>query len=157
MPDIFRSSKKRTKLHSIRLPISGLCRITTRPEEREFAVDSGASVHMVSKKVFISAELETMRLSKKRRNPSRGSAETDRKHPQKKKTTKNYEENYCKMCRNGYRISKRIWWIRMFSHINTLAALLMNYQWSREQKWYRIRVCTVFFLTSRKTEIVTSA
>ena len=37
------------------------------PEEREFAVDSGASMHMVSKKDLNSAELETMRIS---RNPT---------------------------------------------------------------------------------------
>ena len=37
---------------------------TKEPEEREFAVDSGASVHMVSKKDFNSAELETMRTSR---------------------------------------------------------------------------------------------
>ena len=34
------------------------------PEEREFVVDSRASMHMVSKKDFNSAELETMRISK---------------------------------------------------------------------------------------------
>ena len=86
----------------------------------------------------------------------RGSAETE-KHKIKMKTTKNYEVNYCKMCRDGYRISKRNRWIRMFNQINTLPALLMNYQWSREQKWYWVRVSTVSFLTSRKTEIVTHA
>ena len=37
----------------------------------------------------------------------------------KMKTTKNYEVNYCKMC-------GRFWWMRMFSHINTLPTLLMN-------------------------------
>ena len=37
---------------------------TKEPEEREFVVDSGASVHMVSKKDLDSAELETMRTSK---------------------------------------------------------------------------------------------
>ena len=36
-------------------------------------------------------------------------------------------------------------------------ALLMNYQWSREQKWYQVEVSTESTLTSRKTEIVTSA
>ena len=64
------------------------------------------------------------------------------------KTTKNYEVKYCKMCRNGCRISKRIWWIRIFDHINTLPVLLMNFQWSREQKWYRVGVSTVSALTS---------
>ena len=49
------------------------------------------------------------------------------------KTTKNYEVNYCKICRTGYRTSKRTWWIRVFDHINTLPALLMNHRWSCEQ------------------------
>ena len=40
---------------------------TINPEEREFVVDSGASMHMVSKKDLNSAELETMRIS---RNPT---------------------------------------------------------------------------------------
>ena len=69
----------------------------------------------------------------------------------------NYEVNRCKMCRNGYRISRRTWSIRMFNHLNTLQALLMDCQWSREQKSYRARVSIVSFLTSRKTGIVTSA
>ena len=33
------------------------------PEEREFEVDSGASMHMVSKRDFNSAELETVKIS----------------------------------------------------------------------------------------------
>ena len=37
---------------------------TKEPEEREFAVDLGASMHMVSKKDLNSAELETMRTSR---------------------------------------------------------------------------------------------
>ena len=37
---------------------------TKEPEEREFAFDSGASMHMVSKKDLNSAELETMRTSR---------------------------------------------------------------------------------------------
>ena len=37
---------------------------TKELEEREFVVDSGASMHMVSKKDFYSAELETMRTSR---------------------------------------------------------------------------------------------
>ena len=40
---------------------------TKEPGEREFVVDSGASMHMVSKKDLNSAELETMRIS---RNPT---------------------------------------------------------------------------------------
>ena len=37
---------------------------TIKSEEREFVVDSGASMHMVSKRDLNSAELETMRISK---------------------------------------------------------------------------------------------
>ena len=37
---------------------------TIKPEEREFVVDSWASIHMVSKRDLNSAELETMRTSK---------------------------------------------------------------------------------------------
>ena len=33
---------------------------TIKPEEREFVVDSGASMHMISKKDLNSAELETV-------------------------------------------------------------------------------------------------
>ena len=40
---------------------------TKEPEEREFVVDSGAGMHMVSKKDLDSAELETTRIS---RNPT---------------------------------------------------------------------------------------
>ena len=36
---------------------------TKEPEEREFVVDSGASMHMVSKKDLNSAEFETMKTS----------------------------------------------------------------------------------------------
>ena len=36
------------------------------PEKREFVVDSGASMHMVSKRDLNSAELETMRTSRQR-------------------------------------------------------------------------------------------
>ena len=37
---------------------------TKEPEEREFVVDSGVSMHVVSKRDLVSAELETMRISK---------------------------------------------------------------------------------------------
>ena len=47
LPEIFTSSKRRTKLHSTHL-------------RREFVVDSEASMHMVSKRYLNSAELETM-------------------------------------------------------------------------------------------------
>ena len=47
------SSKKRPKAAS-----------TIKPEEREFVVGSGASMHMVSRKDLDSADLETVRISK---------------------------------------------------------------------------------------------
>ena len=90
-----------------------------------------------------------------RRYPSRGSAETE--NTKNMETTKNCEVKYCKMCRNGFWISKRIWWIRMFNHMNTLPATLMNYQWSREQKWNRVRVSMVSTRTFRRTQISISA
>ena len=37
---------------------------TLNPEAREFVVDSGANMHMVSKKDLNKAELETVRISK---------------------------------------------------------------------------------------------
>ena len=62
----FTSSKKKTRLQSTFprrewvLPAAS----TKEPEDREFVVDSGASMHMVSKKDLNSAELETMRTSR---------------------------------------------------------------------------------------------
>ena len=38
---------------------------TIKPEEREFVVDSGANMHMVSKKDLASAELDTVKVSQK--------------------------------------------------------------------------------------------
>ena len=52
LPKTFTGSKKKIRLHS------------TFPEERGFVVDSGGSVHMVSKRDLDSAELETMRTSR---------------------------------------------------------------------------------------------
>ena len=37
---------------------------TLKPEEREFVVDSGASMHMISKKDLNSAEMETLTTSR---------------------------------------------------------------------------------------------
>ena len=56
----YTSSKRTTKLvysaaEKWVLPVAS----TKEPEEREFVVDSGASMHMVSKRDLNSAELET--------------------------------------------------------------------------------------------------
>ena len=58
-------SNRKTKLHSARPRKNGYSRESTKePEEREFVVDSGASMHMVSKRDLNCAELETMRTSR---------------------------------------------------------------------------------------------
>ena len=84
----------------------------------------------------------------------------------KVKTTKNFQVNHCVICWIGYRNSERIWLMKVFlqSHgetrrmnIETLPVLLMDSQWSREQKWNLARVSTAFILTFRRTEIQTSA
>ena len=60
---------------------------TKEPEERKFALDSGASMHLVSKRDLNSAELETMRTS---RSPT--TRPTARCKPEKKRryTSKNW-------------------------------------------------------------------
>ena len=60
------SSKRTTKLHSSRLRKKWILLVasTKEPEEREFVADSGASMHMVSKRDLHSAQLETMRTSR---------------------------------------------------------------------------------------------
>ena len=69
LPNTYTSSKRKTKstfyspAEEWVLPAAS----TKEPEERELVVDSGASMHMVSKKDLNSAELETMRVS---RNPT---------------------------------------------------------------------------------------
>ena len=48
----------------------------------------------------------------------------------KMKTTKKYDANYCKMCRNGCRISRRIWWIRMNYQYRVFRWLRLSNAWS---------------------------
>ena len=56
----FTSSRIRTELRSILLLKKVMPAPTsTRPEEREFVVDSGASMHMMSKKESSSGEMDT--------------------------------------------------------------------------------------------------
>ena len=90
----------------------------------------------------------------------------NRQNPKKKKDTKKYNAICCMSCRTGFRISERTWSIKIVlqSHgdtlrlrIETLPVLLMNYQWSREQKWNRIRVNMVSTRTFRRTQIAISA
>ena len=51
-------------------------------------------------------------------------------------------------------------WLQDFTlrlRIKTLPVLLLNYQWSREQKWCRVRVNIVSTRTFRRTQIAISA
>ena len=52
LPKMHTSSKRTTKLHSTRPQKNKYSRLRQQkePEEREFVVDSGASMHMVSKR-----------------------------------------------------------------------------------------------------------
>ena len=61
LPKILSSSKKKTRLDYTRPRKRGLllAASTKELEEREFVVDSGASMPMVSKRDLNSAELET--------------------------------------------------------------------------------------------------
>ena len=67
--NIHKLKKRKTQLHSIRLLRKWIeaAASTIRPKEREFVVDSGASMYMVSKKDLNKAELET---AKKSKNPT---------------------------------------------------------------------------------------
>ena len=61
-PKTFTSSKRTTKLHSSRLRKKWVLLVasTKEQEEREFVVDSGASMHLFSKRDQNSAEMETL-------------------------------------------------------------------------------------------------
>ena len=67
LPKTFTSSKRTTKATFYSPAQKWVLRVssTKEPEEREFVVDSGASMHVVSKKDLNSAELETMRTSRR--------------------------------------------------------------------------------------------
>ena len=80
------------------------------------------------------------------------------------KDAKEYKAIHCMTCPTCCRSSEKIWSMKVVfqSHgeplhlrIKTLPVLIMNCQWSREQKWYR--ASTAFLLTFRRTQIVISA
>ena len=84
----------------------------------------------------------------------------------KMQDAKKYKAIYCMTCRIGCRSSKRIWsmnvilqsqWETLSLDIETLPVLLMNYQWSREQKWNRVGVIIMSARTFRRTQIAISA
>ena len=84
----------------------------------------------------------------------------------KKGNAKKYKAIYCMICQIGCRSSERIWSTNvvlleprrnLIMDIETLPVLLMNFQWSREQKWNRVRVSIVSTRTFRRTQIAISA
>ena len=92
--------------------------------------------------------------------------------PQKPKTkikmrnAKKYKEIYRMTCLIGYRNSAKIWLMKVLQQrlgetqskeVKTRPSHLMNFQWSREQKWNGVRVSTVCIRIFRRTQIVTSA
>ena len=83
----------------------------------------------------------------------------------KMKDAKKYRAIYYVTCLIGCMSSERIRSMNLIlqSHgetlsldIETLPVLLMNYQWSREQKWNRVRVSIVSTRTFRRTQIAIS-
>ena len=89
-------------------------------------------------------------------------ADTGRMNQQKPKTqtqmetTRPFGETRSVICQNGQKNSQKTLWTKEFQYTRTHPrVLLVNQLQSREEKWYRAR--TVLNLTSRRTEIVTSA
>ena len=64
--NILKLKRRNIKQHSSHLRKIGVClrHQPLKPEEREFVVDSRASMHMISKKALNSAELETVTTSR---------------------------------------------------------------------------------------------
>ena len=80
LPRISESSKKRTKQPSSHLPTNGVpAPSVIKPDEKEFVVDSGASMHMSSRKDLNSADLETVRVSKSPMTVVQANGEVHRK------------------------------------------------------------------------------
>ena len=63
---------------------------TTEPEERKFVVDSGASMHMVSKRDLNPAELETMRTSRSRMTVMTGRTARCKQEKKRQKMSNNW-------------------------------------------------------------------
>ena len=77
-----------------------------------------------------------------------------------------HKEIFRMNCLVGYRNSGRSWSMKVLQQsfgetqskeVRTLPSHLMNFQWSREQKWNRVRVSSVFRRTFRRTQIVICA
>ena len=95
------------------------------------------------------------------------SGQTRCKFPQKYlRNAEKYKAIYYMTCQTGCRNLERIWWMKVLQQslgetqskeVKTFPSPLMNFQWSREQKWNRVRVGTVYIRTFRRTQIVISA
>ena len=103
---------------------------------------------------LMSTDTPKIQFPKEMEARARSYGETRCKDQQKTKTkikmkdTKKYRAIYCMTCRSGCRNSERIWSMKVLQQslgetlrlrIETLPVLLMNYQWSRERKWNRVR------------------
>ena len=86
--------------------------------------------------------------------------ETENKN---KKGKQKHKEIFRMNCLVGYKNSGKIWSMKVLQQslgefqskeVRTLPSHLMNFQWSREQKWNRVRVSSVFRRTFRRTQIV---
>ena len=78
------------------------------------------------------------------------------------KDAQKYKEIYRMNFLIGYRNSERIWSMKVpqqsleetqSKEAKTLPSHLMHFKWSREQKWNRVRVSTVYTRTFRRTQI----
>ena len=98
-----------------------------------------------------------------RGDPLHESTETENKN--NNGSAKKYKAICCVTCRTGFRVSEKVWSMKFLQRhgetlsldIETLPAVLMSYQWSREQKWNRVRVSIVSTRTFRRTQIARSA
>ena len=75
---------------------------------------------------------------------------------------KRHKEIYRMHCLIGYKNSERIWLMKVLQQsfrktqskeVKTLPSHLGNFQWSREQKWKRVRVSTVYIRSFQRTSI----
>ena len=94
-----------------------------------------------------------------RGDPLHESTEVENK---KKRNQKKYKEIHRTNCLIGCRIlvdesTSTKPWETQSREVKTFPSRLMNFQWSRKQKWNRVRVSTEHIRTFRRTQIVMSA
>ena len=81
----------------------------------------------------------------------------------KMRNQKKYKEISRMSCLIGYRNSERVWLMKVLQRslgetqskgVKTLPSHHMNFQWSREQTWNRVRVSTMYTRTFRRPQTV---